>query len=154
MITTTAMDTMTFKQGSDDQRKILAKLSAPSLTDTADTAVQSPQQHGESAGAESVCVSCDSVPIVCPWLDRYQIGKKYTYREDGAECIARVLDKSAKESRGGLYIEIELECVRSIHGGRFGEIESGSKWTAGALMEPGGYPNAYAGWSLREDRLG
>lgn len=59
------MDTMTFKQGSDDQRKILAKLSAPSLTDTADTAVQSPQQHSESAGAESVCVSCDSVPIVC-----------------------------------------------------------------------------------------
>lgn len=86
----------------------------------------------------------------CPWLDRYQIGHEYTYREEGAACIARVVDKRAKPGSGGLYIEIELTCVRSIHGGRFGEIDAGSFWTAGALMEKEGYPNSYAGWSLQE----
>lgn len=80
------------------------------------------------------------------WFDSLVVGREYLYCEDGTEVIVSLEEKTLADK----WVDLTLRAVRSIRGGIFGEINAGEKWTCGAMLTDGGYPNAYCGWGLRE----
>lgn len=79
------------------------------------------------------------------WFDDLQVGGQYAYREEGAESIVEIVDKSL--DNGG-WCSLHVRSIKAVHGGRFGILQEGLEWECGAALELTGRPNAYAGWSL------